>query len=223
MLTRRCRAIEGGPAARGGEAAAAKAGGAGDATKLDVACDSAPPPDELVTDTEPLLSIRGTSSDAGDAIETGTGAGMSIDDARNKFSPPKRRAVVAPALGTRGFLADEETILGGADEVAALVLDWRRLDAPSSSSTMVRPNAVVVLGRLARRTGHDASEADMAAPDASGSIESSTVAVTNSSDCTDEGEAAPASGVAVGETSGEEVESLVSDMVRPFHRLQRAM
>ena len=205
MLTRRCTAIEGGPAARGGEARAANAGGAGDGAEFDVACDSAPPPDGSLKDTEPLLSISGTSSDAGDAIETGTGAGMSMDDARNKFSPPKRRAVVVPALETRDFLAEEETTLGGADEVTPL--DWRRLDAPSSSSTMVRPNAVVVLGRLARRTGHDASDADATAPDASGSIESTAAADMSSSDCTDEEDAAPASGVAVGETSGEEVES----------------
>jgi hypothetical protein len=179
MLTRRCTAIEGGPAARGGEARAANAGGAGDGAESEVACDSEPP-DGSLKDTEPLFSISGTSSDAGDAIETGTGAGMSMDDARNKFSPPKRRAVVAPAFGTRGFRAEEETTLGGAEKVAPL--EWRRLDAPSSSSTMVRPNAVVVLGRLARRTGHDASDADATVPDASGSIESTAAAYMSSSD-----------------------------------------
>jgi hypothetical protein len=85
-----------------------------------------------------LLSISGTSKDAGDAIETGTGAGMSMEDARNKFSPPKRRAVVAPALGARGFLAAEDTAVDNGAETAAeaAVLGWRRIDGPSSSTTM---------------------------------------------------------------------------------------
>jgi hypothetical protein len=219
----------GGPATGVGEATAKKAG-AGDAAEVIEACDGAPPNGPAIGSERcaPLLSISGTSKDAGDAIETGTGAGMSMEDARNKFSPPKRRAVVAPALTTRGFLAAEDTAAdNGADTAAeAAELGWRRIDGTSSSTTMVRPNAVVVLGRLARRTGHDASEAYVVASDASGSIEGTAAAETMSSDCTgagtEEEPTALASGVAAGETSSSsgEIESRVSDMSHSYQRVR---